>query len=68
MYAHHLFVAKLFSDYRLNIDRQKRVKDAQEEANKEIEEYKKMKEAEFAEFSKSVCGVLRSLLLYRAHS
>ena len=37
-------------------DRLQRVKDAEKEANKEIEEYKSVMEADFAKFSRSVCG------------
>jgi F0F1-type ATP synthase membrane subunit b/b' len=36
-------------------DRTKRVKDARSEAQKEIEEYKKEKEAEYQKFEKEVC-------------
>ena len=36
-------------------DRSKRVKDAKNEAQKEIEEYRSQKDAEFKEFEKKVC-------------
>lgn len=38
-------------------DRIKRVKDAEAEAKKEIDDYNKYMETEFAKFNKSVCGV-----------
>ena len=37
------------------LDRTKRIKEAREEAKKEIDAYKKQKEAEFKEFEAQVC-------------
>lgn len=38
-----------------DIDRTKRIKEARDEAKKEIQEYKKTKEAEFKKFETEVC-------------
>ncbi len=40
------------------LDRTKRVKEARDEAKKEIEEYRKAKDEEFKKFEAEVCGLV----------
>ena len=54
MYGLHLVFARLLPNH-APTDRSKRVKDAKNEAQKEIEEYRKHKDDEFKEFEKKVC-------------
>lgn len=45
-------------------DRTKRVKDAKNEAQKEIDEYRQKKEEEFKKFESDVCGYMLKSGLY----
>ena len=55
MCIHSFVPVALLTDSHLLIDRVQKLKDARSEAEKEIEDYKALKEKEFKAFEQSVC-------------